>query len=323
VSGGAAAPPALSAAALAAERRRGRIAATGGIAALGCAIAAVAVSGHALRHVQGAGGLSRQLRSLDADYAVHQLALAVRVAGLALAAGFGLFLTRAISDRARDAPRALRVLAVAAPACVALAFAGGLLALHDLAGRFPAGAGGSEQLAESLVRHHTAMRVVVFGELASHVVFGVWVSLLCIWAMRVGLLPRFLAVWGIGAGLGGVLLPVGDALFLSWLGSASIVVLGFWPDGRPPAWDAGRAVPWAEVDAERARSIMLVVRRLARERRDELLERHAVQRARDRRDELLEHHAVQRARDRRDERQTLAAHLADLASRPLDDRDEP
>jgi hypothetical protein len=97
------------------------------------------------------------------------------------------------------------------------------------------------------------MRVVAVGELASHIVFGVWVSLLCIWAMRVGLLPRFLAVWGIGAGLGGVLLPMGDALFLSWLGSAALLVLGLWPDGRPPAWDAGRAVSWAEVDAERAR----------------------------------------------------------------------
>jgi hypothetical protein len=253
-SGGAGEPAVLGPAALAAERRRGRIAAAGGIAALGCAIAAVAVTGRAVRHVEGAGGLSRQLRSLDADYAVHQLALGVRIAGLALAAWFGLFLARAIRDRARDAPGALRVLAVAGPACVAAAFAGGLVALHGVAGRFPAGVGGSEQLAQSLVRHDSAMRVVAFGELASHIVFGVWVSLLCIWAMRVGLLPRFLAVWGIGAGLGGVLLPVGDALFLSWLGSAAILVLGFWPDGRPPAWEAGRAVPWAEVDAQRARN---------------------------------------------------------------------
>jgi hypothetical protein len=86
------------------------------------------------------------------------------------------------------------------------------------------------------------MRVVAVGELASHIVFGVWVSLLCIWAMRIGLLPRFLAVWGIGAGLGGVLLPMGDALFLSWLGSAALLVLGLWPDGRPPAWAAGRGL---------------------------------------------------------------------------------
>jgi hypothetical protein len=254
VSSGGEAPAALGPEGLAAERRRGRIAAAGGIAAVGCAIAAIAVTGRALRHVEGAGGLSRQLRSLDADYAAHQLALGVRVAGLALAAWFGLFLARAIGDRARDAPGALRVLAVAAPACVAAAFAGGLVALHGVAGRFPAGIGGSEQLAETLVRHDSAMRVVAAGELASHIVFGVWVSLLCIWAMRVGLLPRFLAVWGIGAGLGGVLLPVGDALFLSWLGCAALLVLGLWPEGRPPAWDAGRAVPWAEVDAERARN---------------------------------------------------------------------
>ena len=246
-------PPALTPAAIAAEHRRGRIAAAGGLSALGCAITAIVVGGRATRHVEGAGPLSRQLRSLDADYATNQLALGARVAGLALAAWFGLFLARTIGDRARDAPGALRVLAVAAPACVAVALGGGLVALHDVGDRFIAVGGGSERLAESLVRHDGAMRVVAVGELASHIVFGVWLSLLCIWAMRVGLLPRFLAVWGIGAGLGGVLLPMGDALFLSWLGSAALVVLGLWPDGRPPAWDAGRAVSWAEVDAERAR----------------------------------------------------------------------
>jgi hypothetical protein len=246
-------PPALSPAAIAAERRRGRIAAAGALAALGGAIAAIVVGGRATRHVEGAGPLSRQLRSLDADYATNQLALGARVAGLALAAWFGLFLARAIGDRARDAPGALRVLAVTAPACVAAALVGGLVALHDVGDHFVAAGGGSERLAESLVRHDSAMRVVAVGELASHIVFGVWVSLLCIWAMRVGLLPRFLAVWGIGAGLSGVLLPMGDALFLSWLGSAALLVLGLWPDGRPPAWDAGRAVSWAEVDAERVR----------------------------------------------------------------------
>lgn len=244
---------ALSPAAIAAERWRGRIAAGAGLAALGCAIAAIVLDGRATRRAQGPSELARQLRSLDADYAAHQIALGTRVAGLVLTAWFGLFLARAIADRVPHAPGALRVLAVAAPACVAAALVGGLVALHDVAGRFVAAGGDSAQLADSLARHDGAMRAVVVGELASRVVFGVWVSFLCIWAMRVGLLSRFLAVWGIGAGLGGVLLPVGDALFLSWLGSAAILVLGFWPDGRPPAWDAGRAVPWSEVDAERVR----------------------------------------------------------------------
>lgn len=253
MSTGAGAPPALSPAAIAAERRRGRIAGLAGLAALGCAIGAIVVDGRATRDARGASELARQLRSLDADYAAHQLALGTRIAGLALTAWFGLFLARATADRVRHAPGALKVLAVAAPACVAVALAGGLVALHGVAGRFAAAGGDSAQLAESLTRQDTPMRAVVVGELASRVVFGVWVSFTCIWAMRMGLLPRFLAVWGIGAGLAGVLLPVGDALFLSWLGSAAILVLGFWPDGRPPAWDAGRAVPWSEVDAERVR----------------------------------------------------------------------
>jgi len=253
VSTGADAPPALSPAAIAGERRRGRTAGLAGLAALGCAIAAIVVDGRATRDAQGPSELARQLRSLDADYAAHQLALGTRVVGLALTAWLGLFLARAIADRVRHAPGALRVLAVAAPAGVAIVLLGGLVALHDVAGRYTAQGGDSAQLAEALARQDSAMRAVVVGELASRVLFGVWLSFTCIWAMRVGLLTRFLAVWGIGAGLAGVLLPVGDALFLSWLGSAAILALGFWPGGRPPAWDAGSAVPWSEVDADRGR----------------------------------------------------------------------
>lgn len=245
-----AAPPVLTTTEIGAERRRGRIAGGFGIAALACAIGAIVISGRAARHEQSGGELVRQLRSLQTDYSTYHLALAVRLAGLGLTVWVGLFLARAISDRARDAPRALRVLGVAAPAAAGVGLTAGLIGLHQVSVGFT---GVGEHAAESLVKHDTFMRVVAVWEIGAHIVFGVWVSLLCVWAMRVGLLPRFLAVWGMGAGVGGVLLPVGDALFLGWLGSVAILLLGLWPEGRPPAWDAGRAISWAEVDRERGR----------------------------------------------------------------------
>jgi hypothetical protein len=59
-------------------------------------------------------------------------------------------------------------------------------------------------------------------------------------AMRVGLLTRFLGYWGVGAGGALVLLPIGDAMFIGWLASIGILSLGYWPGGRPPAWQSTR-----------------------------------------------------------------------------------
>ena len=59
--------------------------------------------------------------------------------------------------------------------------------------------------------------------------------------MRAALLDRFLAYWGFGACGALVLLPVGDAMFIGWLGSVGIMALGYWPGGRPAAW--ARAYP--------------------------------------------------------------------------------
>lgn len=64
-------------------------------------------------------------------------------------------------------------------------------------------------------------------------------------AMRAGLLTRFFATLGMALGgatvllLGQILVP--DTLWFLWLG---LVFIGRTPKGRPPAWDAGVAMPW-------------------------------------------------------------------------------
>jgi hypothetical protein len=73
---------------------------------------------------------------------------------------------------------------------------------------------------------------------------GLAVSLLytCLFAMRVGLLTRF---WGsLGMALGAAAL-LGLVLFLViWFIYFGLLLLGRLPGGRPPAWDAGEAIPW-------------------------------------------------------------------------------
>jgi hypothetical protein len=70
--------------------------------------------------------------------------------------------------------------------------------------------------------------------------------LICLNAMKVGLLTRFLGVLGI---LSGVLfiIPIGSPLPVVqcfWLAALAALLFGRWPGGDPPAWRTGRAEPW-------------------------------------------------------------------------------
>jgi hypothetical protein len=93
--------------------------------------------------------------------------------------------------------------------------------------------------------------------------------LICLNAMRVGLLTRFMGVLGIITGalqilpLGGPL-PVVQTFWLLMLG---VLFLGRWPGGRPPAWQSGEAEPWPSSAELRERR-----RRAAAEARGETVE---------------------------------------------------
>lgn len=64
-------------------------------------------------------------------------------------------------------------------------------------------------------------------------------------AMRVGLLTRFFASLGMALGVAAVLLPALTPLPLAiWFGWLGFTILDRVPKGRPPAWDAGEAIPW-------------------------------------------------------------------------------
>jgi hypothetical protein len=70
--------------------------------------------------------------------------------------------------------------------------------------------------------------------------------LVCLNAMRAGLLTRFMGVLGIIVGVLEALpffgaLPIAEPLWLLALGA---VYLGLTPTGLPPAWRTGKAEPW-------------------------------------------------------------------------------
>ncbi len=64
----------------------------------------------------------------------------------------------------------------------------------------------------------------------------------CLWAMRVGLLSRF---WGsLGMAMGAAALLLFVQFTLIWFLYFALLVMGWVPKGRPPAWQSGEAEPW-------------------------------------------------------------------------------
>jgi hypothetical protein len=73
-------------------------------------------------------------------------------------------------------------------------------------------------------------------------------------SMRAGLLTRFMGVLGIICGAALVLLPQ-NPIVVFWLLALAALFARRWPQGMPPAWETGTAVPWpssAEVAERRA-----------------------------------------------------------------------
>jgi hypothetical protein len=64
-------------------------------------------------------------------------------------------------------------------------------------------------------------------------------------AMRTGLLTRFAGSLGMALGAAMILIfPLALPAMMVWLIFAGLTFLGIAPGGRPPAWDAGEAIPW-------------------------------------------------------------------------------
>jgi len=79
--------------------------------------------------------------------------------------------------------------------------------------------------------------------LAGSIGFVVALFYSCLWAMRTGLLSRFWGSLGMAAGIAFLLGPLAFVT-LVWFVFFGFLVLGLVPGGKPPAWEAGEAVPW-------------------------------------------------------------------------------
>jgi hypothetical protein len=197
---------------------------------------------------RGRDGLrTAQILFID-DKAVPLLAVAVAQALASLGIAWVLvYLHRAATDRGASTPRPVRLVAMVGGVASAV---GALLLQISVMVSASDFAGSSDH---STPAAHDALRggAVVAGSgigFVGGLLLAAAFVMIAVGAMRVGLLTRFVGVLG---AIVGVLLVIGPATGSStfivqtfWLLMAGALILGRWPNGVPPAWRSGEAMPW-------------------------------------------------------------------------------
>ena len=231
------------------ERRRGRIAGLAALASVACWFAALELAnasggrGSAINPGASLGqptplNRARELLDFHAGVTDQTLATAFRCAGLMLSAAVGVYVYQLVRARRPDLSRWMLLSALVGAFLVAGATLFGYFALEHVANVFVSSGARTTTRAQHLIDTSGRLRAAAIFDLVSRLAFAFWIGLASLEMMRVGLLDRFLCYWGFGACGALVLLPIGDALFIGWLGSLGVLALGYWPGGRPEAWRA-------------------------------------------------------------------------------------
>ncbi len=158
------------------------------------------------------------------------------------------FLVRAVRARHPELPWQIRPLVWAGGVGVAALVVASQVALRINAAHFATH--GSQTYEEA--RKAIAAGVPPVLGLLFQLVFAAAILLVSLQAMRVGLLTRFLGYLGAISGalflLPLVPIPIVQAY---WLGALALLFAGRLPNGTPPAWQSGEAVPWPSAAEQR------------------------------------------------------------------------
>ena len=225
------------------------------------AVALFAVSLVLLASKYGRGGNAELLRKVDADSGTLILAYMIRAVGSAMLAIPLVYLFRAALVRSETMRGQLIGLAIAGPLFLAaLAVATGL-ALHAAAPDFVAvqkarhalGTGDhANSVAQNVISDQSLSGLTVGFGIAGTLGFAVALAYTCFHAMRVGLLTRFWGSLGAALGVASILVLQYTLLWIAYLG---LLIGGWTPKGRPPAWAEGKAVPWPTPGEKAAESL--------------------------------------------------------------------
>lgn len=195
------------------------------------------------------GGLeTEELRSIDEHSGSLLLATVLRSLGFLFMAVPLFYLFRAAMARSERVQRYFLPLVVLGPVILAIQGIITWSGQTDLAAQFverSQGVGDIYSLATNLREDsgalQTAAGLLLPGMLA--LIFSLVYTPL--WGTRTGLLTRFYGTLGMALGASLLfILQIALLALLCWLAYFGVILLGRSPKGRPPAWDAGEAVPW-------------------------------------------------------------------------------
>src|SRR5918995_2814456 len=233
------------------ERRYARPVAIAAFAAVVLFIVAILVNQSGLADTDTD---SQFLTSFDDNRDTLLLAAVLQAIAMLLVIPPVLYLFRATAARSDAVRSSLIGITVAGPLFLAAGTILQWFAFDQAASDFATTGGGLGvpvgEYAEDLIRDqgtYSAAQGFTFAGTLGFVIAIVYTALN---AMRVGLLTRF---WGtLGMALGVSMLFLGFIGVLVLVFALGLLILGAWPGGRPPAWDAGVAIPWPRPGEEPA-----------------------------------------------------------------------
>jgi hypothetical protein len=234
---------------LAWEARWARPVALATFASVLLVVAAILVAGQF-----GGGGESELLRSVQEHRSDQLISSILQALGVGLLAAPLYFLFRAANSRSERMRGQLVGVVVAAPLFLAvLAILSGLSTLHaaaefvthEVPHLTAKGIGLSSDRADEAANDaitEAPLRSLAAGfAIGGQIGFLVAMIYTSLHAMRTGLLSRF---WGsLGIALGAVSF-IFFQFTLLWFVYLALLLLGWLPGDKPPAWEAGEAVPW-------------------------------------------------------------------------------
>lgn len=180
---------------------------------------------------------------------VHQHATSFRISGLciglgALAMAYPLsVLYRAARARRPGLPPAVGVLTIVGPILTCVYQVLFQFVLLDRAAEFATKTDTTYAAAKQLIDHGALPVIRILG-VPAQLAIGFAFVFVCLQAMRVGLLTRFMGYLGMITGALFVI-PLGPLPVIQsfWLIALSALLVGRWPNPLP-AWETGQAAPW-------------------------------------------------------------------------------
>jgi hypothetical protein len=222
------------------------------LATLGAVVFVAAAIVVASQGVGSADGDSELLRNVDAHRTAQMISSILQAIGVGLLAAPLYYLFRSAKARSERMRGQLVGVVVVAPLFLAaLAILSGVSTLHaasdfvsnEVPHLFAEGVALNSDRANELANEtigDAPLRPLAAGfGLGGQLGFAIAMVYTCLYAMRVGLLPRF---WGsLGIALGAVSF-IFFQFALLWFVYVGILLLR--RDSQPPAWAAGEAIPW-------------------------------------------------------------------------------